>query len=187
MKSSRIYLILIFFSAMTVISSCKTTHQVIVSHPDTGVKNSNYTFYSQKLGINFNGSEDLALLSCISEWMGVLYKYGGNSKEGTDCSGLVLAVFNEVYNIKMFRSSADQLKNVKQISQNELKAGDLVFFKISNNNISHVGIYLGEHKFIHASTKRGVVINSLDEEYYKKYYYTAGRVIGTPLSQKSYK
>jgi len=187
MKPSRIYFILIIFSVTTVMTSCKTTHQVTVNHQNTDIKNTNYKFYSQKLGVNFNGNEDLSLLSCITEWMGVPYKYGGNSKEGTDCSGLVLSVFNEVYKIKMYRSSSDQLKNVKEIPRNELKAGDLVFFKIYNDKVSHVGIYLGENKFIHASTKRGVVINSLDEEYYKKYFCTAGRVIGIPQSPKSYK
>ncbi|HPB25091.1 MAG TPA: NlpC/P60 family protein, partial [Bacteroidales bacterium] len=83
----------------------------------------------------------------------------------------------EVYNIAMYRSSADQLKNVREISKSQLKAGDLVFFKIDNNKVSHVGIYLGGNKFIHATTQKGVIVNSLDEEYYKKYYYTAGRVI----------
>lgn len=187
MKSSRIYFILVFFTAMVALSSCETSHQVVVNHHDTNIKNSNYTFYSQKLGINFNGNEDLSLLSCLYDWLGVPYLYGGKSKEGTDCSGLVLSVFNEVYKIKMYRSSADQLKNVKEIPRDELKAGDLVFFKIYNGQVSHVGIYLGDNKFIHASTKKGVVINSLNDDYYKKYFYTAGRVLGTSQSENTYK
>ncbi len=109
--------------------------------------------------------------------MGTPYKYGGFTKQGTDCSGLVMSVYKEVYNINLYRSATDQLKNVTQITQKELETGDLVFFKISDNKVSHVGIYIGEHKFIHASTKRGVVINSLEEEYYKKYFFIGGRIL----------
>ena len=58
----------------------------------------------------------------------------------------------------------------------ELRTGDLVFFKINNDKISHVGIYLKNNKFIHASSYRGVTVNDLDESYYKKYYYASGRV-----------
>jgi hypothetical protein len=190
MKPSRTYFILILIPAIFTISSCKISHHTTVNQHNTNTINNNstnYKIYSDKLGVIFNGSEDLSLLRCVSGWLGTPYKYGGNTKEGTDCSGMVLSVFNEVYNIKMYRSSADQLKNVKEINKSELKAGDLIFFKIDNHNVSHVGIYLGENKFIHASTKKGVVVNSLDDEYYKKYYYTSGRVIGVPEKPPNYK
>jgi len=159
--------------------SCKTQHQATVNHHTNQTRNSNvsnYKLYSDKLGVNFNGSENPALLKCLTEWMGVPYKYGGFSKQGTDCSGMVMSVFEEVYNIKLYRSSAGQIKNVKEIHKNELKTGDLVFFKINNDSVSHVGIYLGENKFIHATTKNGVMVDDLDEDYYKKYYFTSGRV-----------
>lgn len=68
------------------------------------------------------------------------------------------------------------IQDVKKVPKEELKDGDIVFFKINGNKISHVGIYIGDNKFIHASTKRGVVINDLNEVYYKKYFYTGGRI-----------
>lgn len=180
MKLSRIFFV--FLSLIVFFTSCKTPQQSIDNHNNRNNNNSSsfYKPYSDKLGVKFSGDEDKKLISCLAGWLGTPYKYGGSSKQGTDCSGMVFSVFDEVYHIKMYRSSYDQIKNVKQIDKNELKAGDLVFFKISGERISHVGIYLGDHKFIHASTKRGVVVNSLDEEYYKKYYFVSGRVITKP-------
>lgn len=172
------------------LSSCKTPHQAVIHHQhnrgnsgggtanSSAEINSGYKTYAEKLGVHFNGSEDLSLLRCVAGWLGAPYKYGGCTKQGTDCSGMVSTVFDEVYHIKMYRSSADQLKNVREITISELKAGDLVFFKIYNNQVSHVAIYLGENKFIHASTQKGVIISSLDEEYYKKHYFVSGRVVG---------
>lgn len=187
MRYSRLFFLLFLLVAGTSLTSCKTTKQNAGNHHHSNnSNNSNNTSsnfnstYSKELGVTLNGSEDKKLISCLAEWVGAPYKYGGNTKQGTDCSGMVFSVYKETYNIDMNRSSADQLKNVKEIDKKDLKAGDLVFFKISGDKISHVGIYLGENKFIHATTKKGVMVNDLDEEYYKKYYYTSGRVIGMP-------
>jgi len=179
---SRVLLLLFVFSGILVFSSCKTTrHGGHLSHTEHNTNDNGNTGslkeYAEKLGVKFNGREDIKLISCLAGWLNVPYKYGGNTKQGTDCSGMVCSVYKEIYNIDMYRSSADQLKNVTEIGKNQLKTGDLVFFKIGNNKVSHVGIYLGENKFIHATTQKGVIVNNLDEEYYKKYYYTSGRVI----------
>jgi len=185
MKSSSCFYFLILFAVSFLFFSCKTIHQNTDIHAINSKENHNsspYKTYSEKLGVALQGNEDKKLIECLAEWIGAPYKYGGNTKQGTDCSGMVSSVYKETYNINMYRSSADQLKNVKQIDKSELKAGDLVFFKIAGEKVSHVGIYLGENKFIHASTKRGVVVNSLDEDYYKKYYFTSGRVIGVPYN-----
>ena len=185
MKSSSCFYFLILFVVSVLFFSCKTIHQNTDIHAINSKENHNsspYKTYSEKLGVALQGNEDKKLIECLAEWIGAPYKYGGNTKQGTDCSGMVSSVYKETYNINMYRSSADQLKNVKQIDKSELKAGDLVFFKIAGEKVSHVGIYLGENKFIHASTKRGVVVNSLDEDYYKKYYFTSGRVIGVPYN-----
>lgn len=136
-----------------------------------------YLESSERLGVKLSGKENRRLVECLVSWLGAPYKYGGSTRQGTDCSGMVMSVYNEVFGIALYRSSADQLKNVKEVDLPEAVFGDLVFFKISGNKASHVGIYLGERKFIHSSTSRGVVVNSLDEAYYKKYYLSAGRVI----------
>ncbi len=135
-----------------------------------------YSIYSKKLGVKLKGTENKKLIETMTSWLGVPYKYGGDNKAGCDCSGLVKSIFKEVYNKDLFRSAMDQMKNVRVITRSELAIGDLVFFKIKGNNVSHVGIYIGESKFMHASSKRGVVVNSLDEEYYKKYFFAGGRV-----------
>jgi lipoprotein Spr/probable lipoprotein NlpC len=139
-------------------------------------KNEPYSIYAQKLGVKLNGNEDLNLLESMVSWKGTPYRYGGNTKKGTDCSGFVTSVYKEVYGKQLQRSSKDIVKDVKYISKNEMKAGDILFFKINGKSISHVGIYIADNKFIHASTKSGVVVNDLSQEYYQKSFYKAGRV-----------
>ncbi|MCM8817901.1 MAG: LysM peptidoglycan-binding domain-containing protein [Candidatus Omnitrophica bacterium] len=100
-------------------------------------------------------------------WLGVKYKYGGESKSGVDCSSLVRLVYNNVLNIKLPQNSLLQYKNGVEIKKDEALPGDLVFFK-RGSNIGHVGIYLGNDLFVHASyTLRKVVISSLSERYFK--------------------
>jgi len=135
-----------------------------------------YSVYSKKLGVKLNGTEDKKLISCMASWLGTPYKYSGETRQGTDCSGMVMAIYKEVYKKDLFRSSMDQMKNVTLIKKEELRTGDLVFFKIGGDKVSHVGIYIGESKFIHASIQKGVVINSLEEEYYRKCFFMGGRV-----------
>jgi probable lipoprotein NlpC len=149
-------------------TSCFTTQPVSKNEP--------YAIYSQKLGVKLDGNEDLNLLESMVSWKGTPYRYGGNTKKGTDCSGFVTSVYKEVYGKQLQRSSKDIVKDVKYISKKEMKAGDILFFKINGKSISHVGIYIADNKFIHASTKNGVVVNDLGQEYYQKAFYKAGRV-----------
>ncbi len=151
----------------------------IVSVSSCGNKQSDkdfYTYYSKKLGVNLSGKENKKLIKTIAEWKGTPYKYGGTSKSGTDCSGFVSSVYKTVYGKKLHRSSLDMYQyDVNKISKKNLKCGDLLFFKTSGKKVSHVGIYIADNKFIHAASK-GVVVNDLDETYYKKTYYKSGRV-----------
>lgn len=115
----------------------------------------------------------------VDAWLGTPYKYGGQSKNGTDCSGLVVELYKAVYNKKLYRSSYEIYeKNCNPIKKKELREGDLVFF-ITNKNgkrINHVGLYLKDNKFIHSTTQRGVIITDLLENYYVKHFVAAGRV-----------
>lgn len=115
----------------------------------------------------------------IKEWLGSPYKYGGHSKDGTDCSGMVMEIYLKIYEIKLYRNSKEIFKkNCKRISKKDLQEGDLVFFgKGDVETINHVGIYLYENKFVHASTSKGVMINNLSEPYYSKRFVGAGRVL----------
>lgn len=117
-------------------------------------------------------------IETVNAWLGVPYKYGGCSKDGTDCSCFVSTFYKDVYGISLPRKSEDMQLQSKTIEKDALQQGDLVFFKIEDVKISHVGIYISKGHFVHSTTSKGVMINSLDENYYKKYFHKAGRVNG---------
>lgn len=117
------------------------------------------------------------LLDFIEEWYGVPYRFGGTTKGGIDCSAFVQELYGEVYNMNVVRTSREQFAASKYVKNyQDLKVGDLVFFKIRTRAISHVGVYLGEGKFIHASRSKGVVVSDLDHVYWKKYYVGGGKI-----------
>jgi lipoprotein Spr len=81
-----------------------------------------------------------------------------------------------VYGKKIPRTAVDIYKECDKINIEKAKEGDLIFFKINSNSITHVGVYLRDKKFVHASTTKGVLVNSLTETYYQKYFYSAGKL-----------
>lgn len=123
-----------------------------------------------------NREAEVRLSSAIAPWLGVPYKYGGNSRSGIDCSGLVMNVMQEVRGITLHRSSIEMMKETEPIDRSELQPGDLVFFKTGGQTGYHVGIYTGNGKFVHASTSKGVIISSLEEPYYARHYHASGRI-----------
>lgn len=110
-------------------------------------------------------------------WLGTPYCYGGQSRKGTDCSGMVMKVF-EAKGIKLPRDSRSQQAWCLPIDKTSLKPADLVFFASSagGSRVSHVGIFIGKSQFIHSSTSKGVIVSSLDEDYYIRHFHSAGRV-----------
>jgi lipoprotein Spr len=138
---------------------------------------------SKRFGIRLTPANNIRLYDACSSWLGVRYRYGGNTKKGVDCSGFVLAVYKQAYDIGLERTTANMLrKNCIPIKRNNLREGDLVFFKTTGTGNrktpTHVGIYLKNGRFIHASSSRGVAINSLSETYYIRAWLTGGRVKG---------
>jgi lipoprotein Spr len=142
------------------------------------------TQLSGKLGISLNNLDkdddrNMPLYAEVSLWLGVPYRHGGLSRKGLDCSGFTYLVYQKVYNKKLPRSTAG-LSEMKMhhIQKGNLRPGDLVFFTTSksHNRISHVGIYLKDGRFIHASTNRGVTVSHLDEDYYSRTWKKGGRV-----------
>jgi lipoprotein Spr len=119
---------------------------------------------------------DKTLVNFISEWYGTVYKYGGADKHGIDCSHFAAKLYADVYK-KTITGSANSIEQETiYVKATDIQEGDLVFFKINGDKVSHVGVYVGDNKFVHASTKRGVIISDLNESYYKKYFYRIGKL-----------
>lgn len=117
-----------------------------------------------------------AIVSTARQFLGVPYVFGGTTPKGFDCSGLVQYVF-KLNGVSIPRLADDQYRFGKAVSRHQMKAGDLVFFKTDASGVSHCGIYVGEGNFLHASSSRGVRIDSLDNEYWKPKYVGARKVI----------
>lgn len=132
--------------------------------------------YAQQLEVLPSMIKDTALYGFIDNWIGTRYKYGGVTDKGIDCSGFTCTLYKNVFDKEIIGSSGTLFNSVQPVEKDELTEGDLVFFKIKKNRISHVGVYLMNNKFVHASTHNGVIISDLNEDYYKKYFYTGGRL-----------
>ncbi|HEX8330421.1 MAG TPA: C40 family peptidase [Hymenobacter sp.] len=135
-----------------------------------------YNYYAQTLGLHLAHNENKDLLRTVTDWIGTPYRYGNNSRKGTDCSGFVTRVFREVYGITLQRSSRSMFSTTKHVAKAEMKTGDLVFFRRGKGPIYHVGIYLKDGKFAHSATNGGVMVSSLKQDYYRRNFYAAGRV-----------
>ncbi|HUR10958.1 MAG TPA: NlpC/P60 family protein [Flavitalea sp.] len=132
--------------------------------------------YSILLDVPVEEIRDPKLFGFIEEWYGTRYRYGGSDKSGIDCSAFVQTFVDEQYGIRLPRTSVDQYINSKRVKKELLQQGDLVFFRtLANKSVSHVGIYLFNNKFLHASTSFGVVISDLSEGYYSDHFAGAGR------------
>jgi probable lipoprotein NlpC len=103
---------------------------------------------------------------------------GGTSRRGVDCSGFVQQVYRVVFHQAIPRTTALQVRSGRPVGRSRLVTGDLVFFK-PPDKVRHVGIYLGDGQFAHASTSRGVIISSLSEPYWRHCYWTARRYLAS--------
>ncbi|MBM2841566.1 MAG: spr product [Bacteroidetes bacterium] len=124
-----------------------------------------------------NGLNRDAVLLDVVSFLGVPYKYGGNSKGGMDCSGLTCNVYESAVQKKLPRSTREQYQTGTPVEKDELQFGDLVFFNTTGRKPSHVGIYIEDDLFAHASVVSGVTISSLESTYYKNRYVGARRVV----------
>ncbi len=132
--------------------------------------------YSLLLDTEVESLPSKPLLENVDEWYGVRYRRAGNTRSGVDCSGFTVAVYTAVYGLTLPRVSREQYRISRKISTTELQEGDLVFFNTTGRGVSHVGIYLGNNRFIHASVSKGVMVNSLFDSYYLKRFVGAGRI-----------
>ena len=149
-------------------------------HATSSKKTNNKSITKNTINLNFLTNSNLGnrrkeVLSFAQSWLGTPYCYGGSNKSCTDCSGFVMQVY-DMAGVRLPRTAALQYNFGEDIDEDEITPGDLVFFT-RQNKIGHVGIYVGNDQFIHASSKRGVVLQSLEDNYYKKTFAGCKRVI----------
>lgn len=116
------------------------------------------------------------ILEQYKVWRGVKYRRGGTGKNGIDCSALVQKIFSRGLSKYLPRTTARQIKEGRKIAVKELLPGDLIFFR-TKPRVRHVGVYLGDDKFVHASSSRGVIISNLGSHYWEGRIETARRII----------
>lgn len=155
------------------ISNARQTYRTLGS--ENVASNQRLDVTSQKGGNDISKS----LSEFIQQWYGVPYRLGGTTKLGIDCSAFVQQLYGKVYDLELLRTASQQFSTCKHVSDwRGLKEGDLVFFKIRTRRISHVGVYLGDGKFVHASLSQGVMISDLTDTYWTRYFAGGGKVSG---------
>jgi cell wall-associated NlpC family hydrolase len=135
--------------------------------------------YANLLGVAPTSLTNLELLVQMEKWFGTQYCFGGSTDSCIDCSSFTQVILRDVYNVKIPRNSQQQFDASTKIETENLKEGDLVFFNTVSASmiITHVGVYVCNNKFVHASTSKGVTINDLSEKYFAKAFRGAGRFI----------
>jgi len=146
--------LLILLSFTLFLSSCKSTKKIASSH----------------------GTTPLKLEQVYQKYKGVRYRYGGTTSLGFDCSGFVQRAYMDAFKINLPRTTKLMMKTGKSVSKEQLKIGDLVFFH-PTHKYYHVGIYMGNGIFMHASTSKGVMKSKLDLKYWRRSYVKARRVL----------
>jgi cell wall-associated NlpC family hydrolase len=159
--------ILLLLLLILTITSCKSKQKSIT--------------YKHKTSYNVKQSKTERIIKNAKNYLGTKYKYSGTTKKGMDCSGLIYTSFKKE-SIQLPRRSIEIAKLGQVIPLRQIKKGDLLFFNTGNKNkINHVGLVTkttnNKIYFIHASTKRGVIISSMDEKYYKTKFVKAKRIL----------
>lgn len=165
-----------YLCIVLLLSACGSKRAAVIVEVPSDVRP---VITGDTLVLNVRQDVRQAIVNNALTWLGTPYTYAGEDKTGVDCSGFVMKVFEESAGIKIPRNSAEQQRFAIPQSKAELLSGDLVFFssKRGGDAVSHVGIFIDGGNFIHASSSRGVIVSSLEEEYYKTHYHSAGRII----------
>lgn len=163
-----------------MLSACSTRNTANM-HPETHAVSDKDRFLLQASQDEFeemvrNVDVKSRLMDQYASWKGVRYRLGGSSKKGIDCSAFVQQTFRDQFGLELPRSTSEQQDTGKSISRSKLRTGDLVLFRAGSTG-RHVGIYIGNNQFVHASTSSGVMISNLSEPYWDKRYNKARRVL----------
>ncbi len=164
-----LFKIIIILSSIAVFFSCSQKQ-----HKFEIIDNNKQTISNSKIP-DVNTVKNM-ILKEFEEWEGTPHKMGGNSKRGIDCSGFVHHIYTKLFNLNVPRTTRQFFTTGIAINKLQLKPGDLVAFR-PHSYPRHVGIYIGNNKFIHASTTKGVMMSDLGNPYWKKYYVMSRRII----------
>jgi probable lipoprotein NlpC len=169
---------------LIVLSSCHAKRAVLRGEPGEVVKpQANIAEkYSDLLGVDKSDIQNGRLYAFVDIWMGTPYKFGGEDRDGVDCSGLAQLLEQQVFGVNIPRSTGQQINVIKRKYEEELAEGDLVFFDYDGKKFSHVGVYLQNGYYVHASSTKGVTITKLHDPYTYKYFSRCGSIIDDPNS-----
>lgn len=179
MKKTVLIACLLFTCLYTSNLFAQSPATISASDPDNLAKE----YLSQIMGVAVSATTNSKMYQFIYEWIGTPYRLGGNSKKGIDCSKFAAQLYDQVFDTAIGYNSRNIYSNVDKVQKGDLKPGDFVFFKIRSKNITHVGVFIGDNKFAHASTSRGVMISNLDEAYWKRYYFNGGRILSASVEE----
>ena len=167
-------------AAVTLLVSCSSNKAMTAGHvKENRQVQRTHTVREEQPTFNYDAEATALLVKEARTWLGVPYLYGGNDRNGIDCSGFVLQVYSRALDIKLPRTSASQSQWCANVNRESLIPGDLVFFdtkKERDGRVSHVGLYIGDGQMIHASSSKGVIISSIEGNYYSSRLLTGGKV-----------
>jgi probable lipoprotein NlpC len=172
------YLIFTALAFVLILSSCHTRKVALRGQPGEVLKPSSSIAdkYADLIGVSRNDIQNGRLYAFIDAWMGTRYKFGGQDHDGIDCSGLAQLLEQQVYGINIPRSTSEQINVIKRKYEEQLTEGDLLFFDYDGKKFSHVGVYLQNGYYVHASSTKGVMITKLHDPYTYKYFSRCGSV-----------
>jgi probable lipoprotein NlpC len=184
---NKIHYLYCLLAFTVILSSCHTRKAVLKGEPGEIVKpQANIADkYSEILGVDKSEIQNGRLYAFIDQWMGTPYKFGGLDKDGIDCSGLTLLLEQQVYGVNIPRTTGQQINIIKRKYEEELSEGDLVFFDYDGKKFSHVGVYLQNGYYVHASASKGVMITRLHDPYTYKYFSRCGSIMDDTTSSAS--
>ncbi|WP_290452443.1 C40 family peptidase [uncultured Muribaculum sp.] len=165
-------------SLSIALSGCRAKQNAAKQNGSDEIVISNSIGTTGPAGSNSLHPHQKRLIDEAMTWMGTPYRYGGQDKSGTDCSGLTMQVYKNALGILLPRNSKKQQEFCNIISVGQIQAGDLIFFTTGSDKsrVSHVGMYVGDGYFIHSSGSKGVILSQISEKYYTRTYHSSGHV-----------